>query len=82
MASLMDVFLAQEATPDVCQLICQAIDTHKERRDELYQRFTFNRFDVTIDFVNQVVQIEDDLTPDASGQAVVPLNEFVSRLSR
>jgi hypothetical protein len=82
MGSLLDQFFAQDATPSVCQLIHQVIVSHETRRGELYRCFNFNRFDVTVNFVERVVLIEDVLTPDESGQARVPLNEFVDRLSR
>ncbi|WP_018413105.1 hypothetical protein [Methyloversatilis thermotolerans] len=81
MSDLLLKFLSEEATPHVRKLILDAVDEHSGLKQRDRCRFEFNRFEVTLDFVNDMAKLEDVLDPELSGEFRLRLGEFVHRLS-
>jgi len=77
-SQLMREFLAQECTPAVRELLRAALS--HPRPGKAAESFQFNRFDVTIDFENGTVLLEDDLNASHDGSAVLPLGEFLNSI--
>lgn len=82
MASLLEQFAEQEATPYVRGLIWEAIRERESNPARELTHFNFDRFDLTLDFVNGTVLIEDELNFDPVANEVrLSLSEFVRYLS-
>jgi hypothetical protein len=81
MNSVLQRFLAEEASPYVRKLIADAMSEHGARPAEVQKRFEFNCFEVTLDFAGNAALIEDVLDPDVSGSFRLQLDEFLRCLS-
>ena len=82
MASLLEQFAEQDATPYVRGLIWEAVRERESNPARELTHFTFNRCDITLDFVSDTVLIEDDFDcSPITGEARVSLTEFVGYLS-
>jgi hypothetical protein len=73
MASLLDLFLEQEADPQVARLLR---DAAKLQHGERY--FVFNRFNVGLDLESRTATIEDELDPES--ELSLPLEDLIDRL--
>ena len=80
MKPLLEIFLKEEASSHVRGLIVRAVREHDTRSNEAQKKFEFNRFEVTLDFIGDVVLIEDVLDPASSGEVRLPLREFIGCL--
>lgn len=78
MPALLEQFLAQDCTPDVRQLLEDAISNAVLR----FPHFEFNRFDIVVDRSSNTVRIEDDLDPSPEGKQTIRLDEFLASLAR
>ena len=78
---LLDQFVTWECTPNVRELLRAALRTAKLGTGPSIRRFEFNRFNVTVDCENDVVVLEDVLSPADSGVQQLPLSEFIAALS-
>jgi hypothetical protein len=56
MNSVLEQFLAEEASPCVCKLIADAVSEHSTRAAEVQKRFEFNRFEVSLDFAGNALR--------------------------
>jgi len=80
MDSLFDQFAREDATPYARELIRDAVREHEERPALELKTFEFNRFEVKLDFLNQVAVLEDEFDVSPSGTLQLPLDEFLRRL--
>jgi hypothetical protein len=81
MSGLLLKFLREEATPHVRKLILDAVEEQRRLKQRDRCRFEFNRFELTLDFVNDTATLEDVLDPELSGEYRLRLGELVRRLS-
>ena len=82
MASLLEQFAKEEATPYVRGLILEAVRAREANPTREQTYFNFNRFDITLDFVSATVLIEDELDFDPGANEVrLSLTEFARYLS-
>jgi hypothetical protein len=82
MASLLEQFVEEEATPYVRGLILEAVRERESNSARELTHFNFNRFDITLDFVSGTVLIEDELNFDpVANEARLSISEFVRYLS-
>lgn len=82
MASLLEQFAKEEATPYVRGLILEAVRERESNPAREQSYFNFNRFDITLDFVSDTVLIEDELNVDPVADEVrLSLTEFMRYLS-
>lgn len=82
MASLLEQFAAEDATPHVRQLIVDAVHERDTNPARERTQFNFNRFNIDIDFVSGTVLIEDELNVDPfANEERVSLSEFVRFLT-
>jgi hypothetical protein len=73
MASLLDLFLEQEANAHVRRVLRDAANLeHGERY------FAFNRFNVRLDLDSRTATIEDELDPES--EVSLPLADLLARL--
>lgn len=79
MDSLLAQFLQEEATPFVRELLADAIADHVSVEVD---KFSLNRFDVTIDFTSQCVVLDDVVDYGSGSTTVIALKEFVRVLDR
>jgi len=80
MDSLFDEFAREDGTPYARELIRDAVRERGERPELELKTFSFNRFEVKLDFVNQVAVLEDEFDVSPSGTLQLPLDEFLRRL--
>jgi hypothetical protein len=78
--SLLDQFLEEDATPQVRQLLRNAISALDQSKGAQTREFTFNRFNLRIDATNGVVTLEDDLDTSEAGRIEIELPVFVDAL--
>jgi hypothetical protein len=82
MASLLEQFAEEEATPYVRGLILEAVRERESNPARELTHFHFNRFDITLDFASGTVLIEDELNFDPVANEVrLSLAEFIRYLS-
>jgi hypothetical protein len=82
MASLLEQFIEEEATPYVRGLILEAVRERESNPARELRHFNFDRFDITLDFVSSTVLIEDELNFDpVANEARLSLIEFIRYLS-
>lgn len=82
MELILEQFLAEEAVPYVRKLIVDAVSEHQAKPNELQKRFEFNRFELTLDFENKSVLIEDILQTGQNGEIHLALDEFLRHIIR
>jgi len=80
--SLLEQFLKEEANSHVRGLLLGAVGAHKANPDAALQKFEFNRFEITLDFLGDMALIEDVLGPTPSGEVRFELGEFVNCVSQ
>lgn len=76
MKSLLEQFLAEEATQHVRQMIEAAMEEHAGKPSECERRFEFNRFEVTLNFSQGFALIEDVLDASSVGEQRLPLDRL------
>jgi len=77
MNRLLSEFLSQDCNAAVRQTLLDEIRLHSTTKTTLVVReFTFNRFNVVLDFLAGNARIEDELDPSAQGSCRIPLSEF------
>lgn len=76
--SLLERFLSTDADIAVREQLISDINLHSAGSSR--REYTFNRFNVTIDFDDEVVRIEDDLDTSAEGSRSLPLALFTEAL--
>lgn len=76
--NLLNQFLNEDATAYVRQQLLDAIDSGLKQNQ--VKEFTFNRFNVRIDFGRQTVMLEDDLDASDEGKMEISLPVFVKAL--
>jgi hypothetical protein len=78
---LLQQFLEEEALPHVRNLIMAAIIEQQKRPGESRKKYEFNRFEVTLDYVHSIAEIQDILDHGESGQTSVSFKELMCLLS-
>lgn len=76
-SALLNEFLTEDADPQIRRKLVDAI---REPKNPSTLKFTFNRFNVVLDFEAKQVVIEDDLTVGPDGEFKLGFEEFVSAL--
>lgn len=82
MVLLLEQFLKEEANSHVRGLLLGAVSAHEENPEAAQQKFGFNRFEITLDFLGDIALIEDVLDPTPSGEVRIELGEFVNCVSQ
>jgi len=72
---LLKLFLDEDCDQHAQSVLLETIKT--KRGTDGIEDFTFNRFNVRLDFANDQAAIDDDLNPDY-GERRLSLNEFAS----
>ena len=82
MQSILEQFLKEEANSHVRGIILAAaqVQDRNSVTAKVKSKFEFNRFEVTLNFLDDVVLIEDVLDPASSGELRLPLSEFLQYL--
>jgi hypothetical protein len=73
MASLLELFLEQEANAQVARVLGEAAQLEHGVR-----YFAFNRFNVRLDLDSRTATIEDELDPES--EVALPLADLLARL--
>ncbi|MFJ2319752.1 hypothetical protein [Pseudomonas sp. NPDC087817] len=78
-SELFQRFLDEELDWRICELLRTEIFTSQQSDGVVCIReFTFNLFDVVIDFEARTVVVRDVLLPESDAGAVMSLDEFTS----
>ena len=72
--SLLDQFVEYEMNPTVRQLLKDAMADPEPRK--ALREFTFDRFNVTLDFERRVAVVDDELDPSPAGSVEMDLEQF------
>lgn len=78
-SELLEVFLMQDCDAHARSVLLAAID--KPPTGLEHREFTFNRFNVVLDYLRQEAVIDDELHP-ADGEIRVPLEELRRQLEK
>lgn len=76
MCQLLDAFISQDCDAAVRQKLLEALEHRVETSFGRVREFTFNRFNIILDFENEQVIIEDDLDTSDSGACSIRLADF------
>ena len=77
--SLLERFLTSDCDIDVREQLIGDINM-RANAGASRREYTFNRFNVVIDFDDEIVWIEDDLDPSDGGGQSLPLSLFTEGL--
>jgi len=80
--TLLEQFLSEDATPQVRQLLLDSIATPDRSQGQGVREFTFNRFNVRIDWGKRVVTLEDELDTSERGATEIGLSDFAAALGK
>ncbi len=80
--SLLDEFLKEECDEFTRKLLLDEIDKQRQSLLREKQAFEFNVFNIEIDFVKQIVKVEDDLDASDESTVEITLNEFCNLLNK
>lgn len=75
-AELLDAFFSEDGDAHARQKLLDAIRKQRATGSRMVREFTFNRFNVTLDFEAKVVSLQDDLTVGPQGEYKLSLDEF------
>jgi hypothetical protein len=77
---LLDVFLQEECDEFTRNLLLDEIE--KQRQNSICEKreFEFNVFNIEIDFVKQIVKVEDDLDASDESTVAITLDKFCDLL--
>jgi hypothetical protein len=76
---ILSEFLAFECDDYVKSLIRDAVQKSNLDKNLKVKKFEFDRFNITMDFENQVVLVEDVLDASEAGTGQFDLDEFCSQ---
>ena len=77
---LLNIFLSEDGDTHAGQKLLSAIGTQRAAGSPMMRKFTFNRFNVTLDFEAKVVFLQDDLTVGPQGEYKLSMSEFEKAL--
>jgi len=79
-AELLNIFFSEDGDAHACQKLLDSIRKQGATGSRMVLEFTFNRFNVTLDFEAKVVSLQDDLTVGPQGEYKLSLDEFEKAL--
>ena len=79
---LLREFIEEESEEAVRHQLLAEIATHGTTKTEVLREFTYNRFNVYLDFERQEARIEDELDVSDEGTCSMSLAEFATALTR
>jgi hypothetical protein len=79
-AELLNIFLSEDGDAHARHKLLNAIREQKATSAPMVRKFTFNRFNVTLNFEAKKVSLQDDLTIDPQGEYNLSLDEFEKAL--
>jgi hypothetical protein len=79
-AELLNTFLSEDGDAHSRQKLLDAIRKQRPPGAPMVREFTFNRFNVTLDFEGKQVSLQDDLTVGPQGEYKLSLDEFEKAL--
>jgi hypothetical protein len=79
-AKLLDIFLAEDGDVYVRHKLLDAICNYRTGGMSVVRKYTFNRFNVTLDFEKNEVTVEDDLMLDQKSECKLSVEEFEKAL--
>ena len=82
MSDLLEEFIAEECTESVPAMLLSDIEEQSKNGVAQFKEYTFNRFNVYLNFIENEVRIEDDLDPEESGVLIVSLDSFVEAINK
>jgi hypothetical protein len=77
---LLDEFLSEDADAYSRQRLFEAIREQRTSGAPIVREYTFNRFNVTLDFGTKEVTLEDDLAVGPQGEYKLSVEEFEKAL--
>ena len=79
-AELLNIFLSEDGDAHARDKLLDSISKQRATATPLVHEFTFNRFNVTLDFEAKKVSLQDDLTVGPQGEYELSLDEFEKAL--
>ena len=79
-ATLLDRFFSEDGDAHARRKLLDTIREHKTSRVTFVRRYTFNRFNLSVNFGTSEVTLEDDLTVGPLGEYKLRLEEFEKEL--
>lgn len=79
---LLQEFLSQDCDAAIKQKLLDEIAEHGAARVDVVREYTFNRFNVHLDFQKQEAVIDDELDVSADGSCRLSLDEFAAALGK
>ncbi|WP_163034738.1 hypothetical protein [Pseudomonas viridiflava] len=76
--TLIGRFVAQELDDSVRSILKNAFDERICSKSVLLREFEFNCFDVSLDFENGIVTLQDVLSAGESNFLDIPIRDFIS----
>jgi hypothetical protein len=78
---LLAEFLAEDCDEHVRRLILKAIEEDKTNASNGSKNYSFNRFNLCLNFATREVVLDDDLNATANGEFRIDLDAFVAALA-
>jgi hypothetical protein len=82
MNPIIKQFFANEVTDFVVEIILDVINNQRKDSSKIRREFEFNRYNVTLNFAENNVLLEDILDPAESGETYILLEDFMHFLTK
>ncbi|AUZ44162.1 hypothetical protein [Pseudomonas orientalis] len=76
--TLIERFVVQELDDSVRSILKDAFDERNHSKSVLLRKFEFNCFDVSLDFENDIVTLQNILSSGEGDALNVPMHDFIS----
>ncbi len=81
MENLLEQFIHEECTVPISNMLNEDIRC-LQNSDITFKEYTFNRFNLYLDFSNKKARIEDDLDPSESGVLEIGLEVLLKSITQ
>ena len=79
-AGLLDAFMNEDCERHIVALLWREVCEPHNRGALQSREYTFNQFNLLVDFASETVRIDDEFDPSESGTCKVSLPQFRERL--
>lgn len=77
---LLEEFIDEECNESIYRMLISEIEQLEKENVVKLKEYTFNRFNLYLDFENGSVRIEDELNVEEAREFVLPMGKLLARL--
>ena len=78
--NLLDEFISEECSKTICNMLISDINKLKQTDTIKLKEYTFNRFNLYLNFETETALVEDELDVEESGEITISLSCLINKL--